>query len=377
MFYVAYTAEGADPKTRPVTFVFNGGPGSSSLWLHMGSFGPDAGRDARRRSRRRRRPTAIVDNADRLLDRTDLVFVDAMGTGLLAHRRQGRGQGLLRHRRRTSRRSRQFIERWRQRATTAGTRPSSCSASPTARRAARRCSRTSQRRGHGVQRRRLRLLVPERLGRLQRAALLERPRLRALPADDGRDGLVPQEARRRSRRTSRRSSPRCAQFALGDYAQALGAGQPARRRRRATRSRRSSTRYTGLPRGVHPRREPAHRPEPVREGAAARRTAHGRPARRALPGHRPRRRRRDSRIRRGRRAFAAAFAAAFNAYVRETLGYKTDELYKPTNYEEVGKDWDDRHRTDGRPRRRCPTSPRTCARPCRMNPNLRIFSANG
>ncbi|MDE2460580.1 MAG: peptidase S10, partial [Gammaproteobacteria bacterium] len=40
MFYVAYTKDGADVKTRPLTFVYNGGPGSSSIWLEMGAFGP-------------------------------------------------------------------------------------------------------------------------------------------------------------------------------------------------------------------------------------------------------------------------------------------------------------------------------------------------
>ena len=40
IFYVAYTADGADPATRPVTFFYNGGPGSASAWLHLGSFGP-------------------------------------------------------------------------------------------------------------------------------------------------------------------------------------------------------------------------------------------------------------------------------------------------------------------------------------------------
>ena len=40
MFYVAYTADGASARTRPVTFVWNGGPGSSTIWLHMGSFAP-------------------------------------------------------------------------------------------------------------------------------------------------------------------------------------------------------------------------------------------------------------------------------------------------------------------------------------------------
>ena len=41
-FVVAYTKDGADPAKRPVTFTFNGGPGSSSVWLHMGAFGPNA-----------------------------------------------------------------------------------------------------------------------------------------------------------------------------------------------------------------------------------------------------------------------------------------------------------------------------------------------
>ena len=40
MFYVAYLKRGADPRGRPVTFLFNGGPGSSTMWLHMGAFGP-------------------------------------------------------------------------------------------------------------------------------------------------------------------------------------------------------------------------------------------------------------------------------------------------------------------------------------------------
>lgn len=78
MFYVAYTVDG--PK-RPVTFFYNGGPGSSSIWLHMGSFGPvrvktpspaPAGAA----------PYELVNNPDSLLDKTDLVFLDAIGTGL-------------------------------------------------------------------------------------------------------------------------------------------------------------------------------------------------------------------------------------------------------------------------------------------------------
>ena len=80
MFYTAFTADGVDPRTRPVTFLYNGGPGSSTVWLRMGSFGPmrvvvgDAAAtpDA---------PFNLVENQYSLLDRTDLVFVDAPDTG--------------------------------------------------------------------------------------------------------------------------------------------------------------------------------------------------------------------------------------------------------------------------------------------------------
>jgi carboxypeptidase C (cathepsin A) len=80
MFYVAYTADRAKASDRPVTFVYNGGPGSASAWLHLGSFGPVrlavpatiAGAPAQ---------FPMVANAQSLLDITDLVFVDAVGTG--------------------------------------------------------------------------------------------------------------------------------------------------------------------------------------------------------------------------------------------------------------------------------------------------------
>ncbi len=81
MFYVAYTADGADPATRPVTFLYNGGPGSASVWLHLGSFGPQrlaTGVPATTAPT----PFPLVDNAESLLDTTDLVFVNAVGTGL-------------------------------------------------------------------------------------------------------------------------------------------------------------------------------------------------------------------------------------------------------------------------------------------------------
>ncbi len=80
MFYVAYTLDGADASKRPLTFAFNGGPGSASIWLHMGALGP-------------RRvvlqpdgfmppaPYRMEDNPYTLLDKSDLVMIDAINTG--------------------------------------------------------------------------------------------------------------------------------------------------------------------------------------------------------------------------------------------------------------------------------------------------------
>jgi len=79
MFYVAYTLDNGGAK-RPLTFAFNGGPGSATIWLHMGCFGP---------KRVKMLPNGFMpsppfeleDNPNTLLDRSDLVFVDAIGTG--------------------------------------------------------------------------------------------------------------------------------------------------------------------------------------------------------------------------------------------------------------------------------------------------------
>jgi carboxypeptidase C (cathepsin A) len=78
MFYVAYFKSGAG--ARPVTFFYNGGPGSSTMWLHMGAFGPRrivTATDAHTPAA----PYSLVGNAASLLDATDLVFIDAPGTG--------------------------------------------------------------------------------------------------------------------------------------------------------------------------------------------------------------------------------------------------------------------------------------------------------
>lgn len=81
IFSTSYVKEGPRDPNRPVTFLFNGGPGSGSVWLHMGAFGPkrvvipsDARDDGAP-------PYRLIDNPASLLDVTDIVFIDPVGTG--------------------------------------------------------------------------------------------------------------------------------------------------------------------------------------------------------------------------------------------------------------------------------------------------------
>jgi len=81
IFFIAYTKDGLrDKSRRPITFSFNGGPGSSSVWLHMGVLGPrrvmltDEGELPPP-------PFKLTDNQYSILEETDLVFIDPMGTG--------------------------------------------------------------------------------------------------------------------------------------------------------------------------------------------------------------------------------------------------------------------------------------------------------
>ncbi|WP_440959052.1 S10 family peptidase [Oceanicaulis sp. LC35] len=83
IFSTTYLREGvSDPRSRPVAFIFNGGPGSASLWLHMGMFGPQRvvlpseppGDDGAA-------PFTVRENPESLIDEADLVFIDPVGTG--------------------------------------------------------------------------------------------------------------------------------------------------------------------------------------------------------------------------------------------------------------------------------------------------------
>ncbi|MFC3653107.1 S10 family peptidase [Dyella humi] len=80
MFYAAYFKKGEDASKRPITFIYNGGPGSATVWLHMGAFGPRRVVTADD-SHTPAAPYQLINNNYSLLDASDLVFIDAPGAG--------------------------------------------------------------------------------------------------------------------------------------------------------------------------------------------------------------------------------------------------------------------------------------------------------
>ena len=90
LYYTAYTKSGASAATRPISFIYNGGPGSASMWLHMGAFGPKrvvVNPDGSTPPP----PYNLVANTGSLMDATDMVFIDPIGTGF--SRPVGEGTG--------------------------------------------------------------------------------------------------------------------------------------------------------------------------------------------------------------------------------------------------------------------------------------------
>ena len=81
MFYAAYFKKGAPAADRPITFIYNGGPGSSTMWLHLGAFGPKRIVTADNGDHTPAAPYSIVNNASSLMDVSDMVFIDAPGAG--------------------------------------------------------------------------------------------------------------------------------------------------------------------------------------------------------------------------------------------------------------------------------------------------------
>ena len=91
LFYVYYAKDGVTDKSkRPVWFLFNGGPGAATIWLHMGAFGPKVVK-MNPDGLATPPPYTYVDNPNCLLDTGDLVFIDAMGTGFSRPDKPGYG----------------------------------------------------------------------------------------------------------------------------------------------------------------------------------------------------------------------------------------------------------------------------------------------
>lgn len=82
IFYIAYTLDDVEERaSRPITFSFNGGPGSSSVWMHLGLLGPKRVDSDAGGGQPLPPPYKLIDNEYTLLDKTDLVFIDPVSTG--------------------------------------------------------------------------------------------------------------------------------------------------------------------------------------------------------------------------------------------------------------------------------------------------------
>jgi len=372
MFSVAYVQEGvADAKTRPVTFCFNGGPGSSTLWLHMASFGPvrvettDAAATPPP-------PYAIVDNGDTLLDRTDLVFVDAMGTGFSRVLAKGEAKDFYGTDADIAAFG-QFIESWLSENKRWNSPKFLLGESYGTTRAA-GLLRYLQEKGtafNGA------VMVSSYLNAWDDfngpAFALDVPYALYLPTMTATAWYHGKLAPKPEKLEPLLDEVR--KFALGDYLHALAQGN------RLGAAERDAVivqlhRFTAMPesflREANLRIDPSRFEKELLRGD--RRTV-GRLDSRFLgidhdaAGEYPESDAADD-------AFAAAFATSVNAYLRDTLGYATDELYRPTNYAEVGKDWDDRHSVGGR-RFAMPDVAEDLRIAMSANPHLRIFAANG
>ena len=282
MFFVAYTKDGEDPKTRPVSFLYNGGPGSASVWLHMGSFAPRKAQMADE-GFQPPPPYQLVDNENSLIDVSDLVFVDAIGTGF-SRVTEGVNAAQFHGQDGDIRAFGEFIaeylktySRWPSPKFLIGESYGTIrSAGPVGGTAVAPRHRAERHRA-GVR--------PDDLPDAV-AGAEQRCRVRGADRDVRRDGLVPQEAARRP--------------AAEDHQAGGGRGADVRLRRipagalEGQHAGRCGPRGDGGQAGashrtlgeVHPRVEPARRLGPLPQGAAARQAADGRPARRPVHGAR-------------------------------------------------------------------------------------------
>jgi carboxypeptidase C (cathepsin A) len=368
VFYVAYTVDSGKPEKRPVTFLYNGGPGSSSMWLHMGSFAPmrieTASPDATAPA-----PYKLVPNNDSLLDKTDLVFIDAVGTGYSRPVGKAEGKdfwGVDQDISAFSRAIQRYVtlnNRWN---------------SP-------------------------KFLYGESYGTTRSAALVDALQdkgmsfngvilmssilnygVRMPGYDEMYIGYVPSYAAAAWYHNKLANKPadlkayldQVRAFARGPYATALAKGQdlpPAE----ADAVARQLASYTGLPvdyiKDANLRVDPSRfRKELLRNERRtigrydARFEGVDEDAAGEVPGY-------DA----SDAGISGAFVTAFHDYVVSQLNYKSDLEYRPT-FGDIGKDWDWKHQAAGI-KRPLPTAyvAGDLAHAMRTNPNLQVLSVNG
>lgn len=374
VFSVAYTLDGAPHASRPVAFLWNGGPGSSSLWLHMGSFGPE--RVATNDTGSIVPPSHLIPNEGTLLRSTDLVFIDAPGTGYSRIVEKGTKADLYGVDQ-DARAFTQFIERWLTAHDRWGSPKFLIGESYGTTRAANVVDRL-QIDGVGIN------------GVVLISSALDLTALDpALPGDDlSNAAFLPTEAAVAWYHNAL-PQPRPAdldpflaevrEFARGAYATALMRGDTldaATRRDIVARLHR----YTGLDEAYIDRAD--FRIDPTRfekELLRGRRQLTGRLDGRFIgydldrnsdsPAYDPTL---DA-------AIADAFVSEFNRYVRDDLRFSTNERYLPTNYPDIGMAWNiTRDATDvGLNQSQLPNVLPDLAQALTRNPSLRVFSANG
>ncbi|GAC1304831.1 MAG: peptidase S10 [Vulcanimicrobiaceae bacterium] len=374
IFSVAYTLDGARSEGRPVAFVWNGGPGSSSIWLHVGSFGPmrvetnDTGPLVL--------PARLVENDGSLLGATDLVFVDAPGTGYSRVGDKGKREDLYGIDQ-DARAFAQFVERWLGRHDRWGSPKLLIGESYGTTRAANVANRLHAA-GVGLN------------GVVLISSALDLTALDpALPGDDlpyvsflpslaavawYHDALPgPKPPQLEPFLADVRA------FARGAYASALLRGDELDAATRQAIVARLH-RYTGLDEAYVERAE--MRLDPTRfekelmrgRGKLAGRldgrfTGYDLDRNADAPSY-------DPTLEAG---IADAFVGAFNRYVRDDLGFRSDDRYLPTNYAEIGPGWIMKRDAGdvGLGDVRLPSVLPDLARALTQAPALRVFAANG
>lgn len=369
VFYVAYTVErskGAAP--RPITFFYNGGPGSSSVWLHMGSLAP-VRVDSASAAATAPPPYNLAPNPYSLIDKSDLVFIDAVGTGYSTLVGKGEGKdfwGVDQDLNAFAKAITRYVtinQRWNSPKFLFGESYGTT----------RSAGLVNKLQGEGMAFNGV-VLLSSILNYGANSPGLDQTYIGALPTFAAiawyHDKVPNKPADLHAFLDEARA------FAIGDYASALAKGQnlsAAELDAVATRL----SRYTGLT------------PQYLKE--ANLRVSQGRFRKELLRDERRTLGRYDGRYEgidldaagenpeydASDTAIAGAFTAAFNNYVEGTLKWSSDTPYKTTSFDII-KDWDWKHVQPGaRFPQRVPYVAGDLARAMRENPKLQVLSANG